>query len=97
MDKLIITVAPTGSLPRKAKTPHVPVTPREIAEDALRCEDAGASILHIHVRDREENPSDDPHIFQEVVDLLAWRPPRLPDIHRRPRRQYPEGRRTRLG
>src|SRR3989449_596209 len=42
MDKLIITVAPTGSVPRKKDTPHVPVTPDEIAETAYRCEQEGA-------------------------------------------------------
>jgi 3-keto-5-aminohexanoate cleavage enzyme len=73
LDKLIITIAPTGSVPRKDKTPHVPVTTDEIVEDALRSEDAGASILHIHVRDEEQNPSDDPARFQEVVDRLKGR------------------------
>ena len=73
MEKLVITVAPTGSVPRKEKTPHVPVTSDEIAECALRCEDAGASVLHIHVRDEDQNPSDDPQRFQEVVDKLSGR------------------------
>jgi 3-keto-5-aminohexanoate cleavage enzyme len=73
LEKLIITVAPTGSVPRKEQTPHVPVTADEIAENALRCEDAGASILHIHVRDEEQNPSDEPQRFQEVVDKLKGR------------------------
>ena len=70
MEKLIITAAPTGSVPRKSRTPHVPVTPQEIADCALRCEEAGASILHIHVRDAQENPSDDPELFAGVLDKL---------------------------
>ncbi len=73
MEKLIITVAPTGSIPRKEKTPHVPVTPEEIVEDALRCEDKGACILHIHVRNPDESPSDDPELFAEVVERLKGR------------------------
>jgi 3-keto-5-aminohexanoate cleavage enzyme len=73
MDKLIITVAPTGSIPRKKDTPHVPITPQEIVECALRCEAEGASILHIHVRDNEEKTSDDPRLFQEVIDGLKGR------------------------
>jgi 3-keto-5-aminohexanoate cleavage enzyme len=72
-DKLIITVAPTGSVPKKEHTPHVPVTTKEIVADALRCEQAGASILHIHTRDEHENPSDDPARFAEVVDALKGR------------------------
>ena len=73
MDKLIITAAVTGSVPTKSKTPHVPITPEEIAECALRCEDAGASILHIHVRDEQEHPSDDPERFARVLDQLTGR------------------------
>lgn len=73
MEKLIITAAVTGSIPKKSKTPHVPTTPKEIAECALRCEDAGASILHIHVRDEQENPSDDPELFAKVMDRLQGR------------------------
>lgn len=72
-DKLIITVAPTGSVPKKKDTPYVPITPKEIIECALRCEDEGASILHIHARDQEENPSDDLEVFKEIVEYLAER------------------------
>lgn len=72
-DKLIITVAPTGSVPTKKDTPYVPITPKEIIECALRCEDEGASILHIHVRDQGENPSDALELFQEVVEGLGKR------------------------
>lgn len=73
MEKLIITVAPTGSVPKKSMTPHVPVTPQEIADCALRCEEVGASILHIHVRDEQENPSDEPRRFEAVLDRLQGR------------------------
>lgn len=72
-EKLIITVAPTGSMPRKNHTPHVPVTTDEIVADALRCEEAGASVLHIHTRDEEQNPSDDPERFRHVVEALRGR------------------------
>jgi 3-keto-5-aminohexanoate cleavage enzyme len=70
-EKLIITVAPTGSVPTKDRTPHVPVTAEEIAEDAIRCEQAGASLLHIHTRDDEQKPSDDPERFARVIDALS--------------------------
>ena len=73
MEKLIITVAPTGSLPTKEQNPNVPITAQEIADCALRCEDSGASILHIHVRDEEQKPSDDPQRFADVVDKLSGR------------------------
>lgn len=73
MEKLIITVAPTGSIPKKKNTPHVPVTIEEIVTCALRCEDEGASIVHVHIRDEDENPSDDPRIFHEIVNRIRER------------------------
>lgn len=73
MDKLIITVAPVGSVPRKKDTPHIPITSQEIIDCALRCEDAGAALIHIHVRDAEEKSSDDPELFAKVVDALKER------------------------
>ncbi len=71
MNKLILTVAPTGSVPTKKMTPHVPITPEEILQDAIRCEAAGASIFHIHARHPEdESPATDFSIFKEIYDGL---------------------------
>jgi 3-keto-5-aminohexanoate cleavage enzyme len=70
MEKLIITVAPTGSVPRKKDTPYVPVTPDEIAETASLCEQEGASVIHVHCRDQNENPTSDQRIFMETVDKI---------------------------
>lgn len=71
MDKLIITVAPTGSLPTRQKTPHVPLHPEEIIETGIRCEAAGASIIHIHARNPvDESPSTDYRIFEEIYSGL---------------------------
>ena len=68
MEKLIVTVAPTGSLPTKAMTPHVPITPEEIVASAVACEAAGASIFHIHARNpADESPSTDYGIFEEIA------------------------------
>ncbi len=73
MDKLIITVAPTGSVPRKKDTPHVPVTPDEIADTAYRCEQEGAAIIHVHCRDEDERPTSRFEIFRETVDKIRKR------------------------
>ena len=62
----IITVAITGSVPRKADTPAIPVTPAEQVESTQAAFEAGASLVHIHVRDDEEQPSSDPARFAEV-------------------------------
>src|SRR5437773_10281518 len=73
MEKLIITVAPTGSVPRKKDTPHLPVTPDEIAETACLCEQAGAAIIHVHCRDENERPTSRLEIFRETVDKIRQR------------------------
>jgi 3-keto-5-aminohexanoate cleavage enzyme len=70
MEKLIITVAPTGSVPRKKDTRYLPVDPDEIAETAYSCEHEGASIIHIHCRDTNENPTSDYAVFKETVDKV---------------------------
>jgi len=73
MEKVIITVAPTGSVPRKRDTPHVPVTPDEIAETAYLCEQEGASIIHVHCRDENENPTSNYTVFKETVEKIRKR------------------------
>jgi len=74
MQKLIITVAPTGSMPRKKNTPHVPIAPEEIIETGVRCEAAGAAVFHIHARNpQDESPSPDYQIFKEIYEGLKER------------------------
>ena len=73
MEKLIITVAPTGSVPRKKDTRHVPVNPDEIAETAYSCEQEGASVIHVHCRDQNENPTSEYDVFKETVEKIRKR------------------------
>ena len=56
----IITVAITGALPTKEVTPAVPVTPSEQIESTHEAFEAGASLVHIHVRNDDQTPSSDP-------------------------------------
>jgi uncharacterized protein (DUF849 family) len=66
----IITVAITGSVPRKEDTPAVPVTVAEQIESTHEAFEAGATIVHVHVRDEQQRPSSDPDkfaAFQEGV------------------------------
>ncbi len=67
MEKLIITAALTGNVPNREMTPHVPLTPAEIAADVRRCAEAGASLVHIHARDANGRPTLDRSVFQETV------------------------------
>lgn len=64
----IITAAITGALPRKAQTPAVPVTPAEQVESTHEAYEAGAALVHVHVRDKDENPSSDPDLFAQVQE-----------------------------
>ena len=59
----IITVAITGAIPTKQDNPAVPVAPAEQVESAHEAFEAGATVCHIHVRDRDQRPSSDPERF----------------------------------
>lgn len=67
MEKLIITVSPTGNVPTKQMNSNLPVTPDEIAEDVRRCADAGASLFHIHARNSQQKPTLDTSVFREII------------------------------
>ena len=68
----LITVAPTGAETTKADFPQLPTTLEEIVENARRCEDAGAGLVHVHVRDPENDhrPTLDPVRLRDTVQAL---------------------------
>ncbi|GGH59169.1 3-keto-5-aminohexanoate cleavage protein [Frigidibacter albus] len=66
----IICVAITGSLPRKADNPAVPISISEQVESAQQAFEAGATIAHCHVRDEDETPSSDPEKFAALLEGL---------------------------
>jgi 3-keto-5-aminohexanoate cleavage enzyme len=68
MTPIIIAVAITGSVPRKKDNPAVPVTPAEQIESTHEAFEAGASLVHIHVRNPDESSSSDPTLFAEVQE-----------------------------
>ena len=74
MDKLIITAAITGSRITRQQTPHIPILPEEIADSAVEAYNAGASIVHIHVRDpRTGMGVQDQGLFKDVVKSIKAR------------------------
>ena len=73
----IICVAITGSLPRKSDNPAVPVTVAEQVESAHEAFEAGASIVHAHVRNDDETPSSDPEKFAALLEGLRKHCPGL--------------------
>ncbi len=71
MEKLIIAVGITGSRITRKQTPHIPILPEEIARSGIEAWRAGASILHIHVRDpKTELGTQDVAIFRDVVGRI---------------------------
>jgi uncharacterized protein (DUF849 family) len=64
----IITVAITGAIPRKADTAAIPVTPSEQIESTHQAYEAGAALVHVHVRNADESPGSDPQRFAEVQE-----------------------------
>lgn len=70
MEKLIITAAISGAEVRKVDNKNLPITPEELAAAAKEAEDAGASIIHLHVRDKNGFPTQDVEVFRETFDLM---------------------------
>ena len=69
--KVIITCAVTGSIHTPSMSPHLPVTPDEIAEAAIGAAEAGASIIHLHARDPEDGrPTQDPQVFLQFLPRI---------------------------
>ena len=71
MEKLIITAAITGSRITREIAPNIPITPAEIVQSAVECWEAGAAIVHIHVRDPETGlGTQSLEVFKQVVEPL---------------------------
>lgn len=70
-EKIILTCAITGSIHTPSMSPHLPVTPDQIATSAIEAAEAGASILHLHARDPETGrPSSDIDVFRDFLPRI---------------------------
>ena len=68
---VIITCAVTGAIHSPIMSEYLPITPNEIAEDAIAAAEAGASILHLHARDPNDGrPTPDPDVFMEFLPRI---------------------------
>ena len=66
--KVVITCAVTGSIHTPTMSPYLPLTPDEVAKDAIAAAEAGAAILHLHARDpKDGRPSADVSLFAEYA------------------------------
>ena len=99
---LIINLAPTGLAPTRAQSPHVPMSPEEIADDVARCAALGVTMVHLHARAADGEASDDPQIFADIVRRVRALAPdlvvitttsgrRVQDVERRAASLYLEG------
>ncbi len=74
----LITVAPTGAESEKSAVPALPVTLEELVTTATECREAGAAVIHVHIRDADAKPTLDPgrlketvHALREATDLIV--------------------------
>src|SRR5437868_6079279 len=71
LDKIVITCAVTGNLTTPDQTPHLPITPEEIADACLSAGEAGAAVVHIHVREPGSGkPSMELEYYRDVVNRI---------------------------
>ncbi len=73
MRKLVITAAINGGITNRSKNPNVPYSPEEIAQAAVECWNAGASIVHIHARNPDGTPCYHAEIYGEIVHRIRDR------------------------
>lgn len=72
-----VIFAPTGMIPTRAMTPHVPLTPLEIARDVAAAAAIGISSVHLHARDTEGNPAWERNIYAEIIGRVREAAPHV--------------------
>jgi 3-keto-5-aminohexanoate cleavage enzyme len=79
--KVIVTVAPTGSIPTRKDNPALPITPDEIADETARSYSAGASVVHLHARDPNSGePSSRPELYGQYLERIRAKCPIVTQI-----------------
>ena len=69
--KVIITCAVTGSVHTPSMTPHLPITPDDIARESVEAAEAGAAVIHLHARDpKDGRPTPDPDVFMRFLPRI---------------------------
>lgn len=68
--EIVLTAAIVGAEVTRAQTPYLPITAQEIADEAARCRDAGAAIVHLHVRHPDGTPSQSRELFAEAISAI---------------------------
>jgi 3-keto-5-aminohexanoate cleavage enzyme len=65
--ELMVNFCPTGMIPTKAMTPHVPITPDEVIDDACRALELGVAIVHLHAREADGSPTYRGEIYEKMI------------------------------
>ena len=73
MTPYVITAALVGAETTREQTPHLPISAEEIGEEAARCREAGAAMVHVHVRNPDGTPSQDTELFRAAVREIRRR------------------------
>ena len=73
MNKMVITCAVCGAETTRQQNPNLPITPLEIANATHEAYKMGASIVHLHVRDENGGPTQDPEVFKKAIKLIRER------------------------
>ena len=71
--KVIVTIAPTGGMAHKSQNPHLPTQPQEIADDVLRCYNAGASVVALHARRPDDGATCNPAVYRDMNERIRSR------------------------
>ncbi len=77
MQPLIINLAPTGLVPTRNQSRHVPLSVQEIVDDVVRCAGIGASMVHLHARDADGLPCQEPAIYRDIISGIRDQCPAL--------------------
>lgn len=70
MNPMVLTAAMVGAEVTREQTPYLPMTADEIAEDAAKCREAGAAMVHLHVRTADGKPSQDAELFRAAIRAI---------------------------
>jgi 3-keto-5-aminohexanoate cleavage enzyme len=69
-EDVILTAAIVGAELTRAQTPHLPIATNEVADEAARCREAGAAVIHLHVRNADGSNTQSSERFAEVIDAI---------------------------
>ncbi|RLB76420.1 MAG: 3-keto-5-aminohexanoate cleavage protein [Deltaproteobacteria bacterium] len=73
----VMNFAPTGMVPKRKDNPHVPISPQEIADQVQEATELGITIVHLHARDLDEQPSHDIDLYAEIIQRVRRFAPEL--------------------